>query len=265
MELGISLDGLLYNMEDQILLPFQMNTPRMSTSSMDTLLDKVDNNLNIYNANISESAFMSTLFDIIPLEFYVHYPALCKFMDFKWGYYFIDTEEFNNYSSWILPKRLENYHNLTKNVCNRYEHILYIWDISTIWNLCKEIKYLFNAYAISKSDFEAVKKDLRDMLTGLERVAARNSTRYAYPDKIDIYITNINVGIYCSYSLSGKYSLCSFTKEFLQSPISEDRITCMKVKAWIDSLKKISTLVSGSGEKNRKFFFEEQRSIVDNT
>ena len=104
--LNISLDSLLYQEEDIQWLPFILETP-LKFHSIDTLCDMIDLNFkHIEEINRDEPGTSGNVYHSLPLECFIHSPLMMKFMFFKWGYYFVQSDEYNNFSQWKLPPRL---------------------------------------------------------------------------------------------------------------------------------------------------------------
>ncbi len=239
-KLGISLDRLLYNNEDQNFLPFRVVISQKVTS-IDHLLDEIEERLKIHKERMPEPELISTVYETLPLIFFVHYPALCKFMYYKWNYYFVDSTELHSFSSWTMPERLINYLDEIKDIYSRCKHSSHIWNISALWNLAKEITFFFNIRAISQSELEDIKNELYDMMYTLEEAAGGGFSSYFRSDNTDLYISNINTGMYYSYCSSGDQCYCLFRNEFIRSIICEDNPTCIEMANLINSLKMVST------------------------
>ena len=98
----------------------------------------------------------------------------------------------------------------------------------------------------------------------MEQVAAGISINYFDPNKIQIYISTVQMGGELAYYISNEKQYSSFHTYFIGSKFSDDHQICMQVRDWIDSMKKVCTLISNSGAKERVLFFNEQHQIVDN-
>jgi len=44
---------------------------------------------------------------------------------------------------------------------------------------------------------------------------------------------------------------------------SDDYKICIKIREWINSMKKLCTLISDSGIRERRMFFNDQHEVVD--
>lgn len=154
--LNISLDSLLYQEEDIQWLPFILETP-LKFHSIDALCDMIDLNFKqIEEINQDEPGTSGNVYHSLPLEFFVHSPLIMKFMFFKWGYYFVQSDEYNNFSQWKLPPRLSAISEKYNDIYN-FLHVFYIWDSSLIWALSKEISNFYKTHIISEQEKEDTK------------------------------------------------------------------------------------------------------------
>mgnify|MGYP003623602202 FL=1 len=208
-----------------------------------------------------EPSEIGIVFDSIPLEFSGHYKTIDKFIFFKWGHYFVGSREFDDFSSWEYPERLHNISKGIRNIPEQYNSLYYIWDISVIWNLVKEIRHFHDMHIVNDEDLALIKKELFDFLDYMEDMA--KGAFLNKDQKVDFYISNVNIGMYGYYHFSPNHQFSFMKNYFIQSAASQDYIISNKLREWVDEMKKVSTLISGSGAKARKLFFEEQRSIVD--
>lgn len=75
----------------------------MKIRSMDSLSTMIEANFEYMRKIGERKAESGHLYSTMPIEFFLSYPTLSKFMFFKWGHYFIGTEEFDNFSEWNIP------------------------------------------------------------------------------------------------------------------------------------------------------------------
>jgi len=257
---GISLDSILYNGYRSI--PFRMSHPLKST--MDYLVGELETYLRHHKDRFEEKTEFGAILSSMPLEFYIPYQHISKFMYFKWGHIFVGTEEYDDYTNWRIPEALSAINVKLINAYEKYENILYIWNISVIWNLMKEINYFYRMHLLNNDDFKLIKQDLHDIMWNVEKLAGGTGSDEPESDKVFFFISNIDVGICYSYLFSDKDCFCFFNSYFTQSSFINDYMICSEVRNWIYSLRRVSTLISGSGEKERRLFFNEQHRIIDN-
>lgn len=256
-KLNISVDSLIFQKQNITLLPLDLIMP-MEFDSMDQLIDIVGSIKNIL-MDSSDQSDVGHVFNSLPVEFFFPYTNLSKFMYFKWEYYFVKDGFRKEYASWKIPNLLHKYHEELINCWHSYKTIFYIWDNSVIWNLVNEINYLYRARLIGKEDIILIKNDIHCLLDDIEfKTKNANAER-----SIDIYISSVNVDITCTYFVSPKKSLMYYKSSFIQSVIYDNTEACDKIRTWINSMKKMSTLITGSGVIEGRLFFDQQHKIID--
>jgi len=263
IKLGISIDGLLRREKCYPLSPPYVLYPPMSVDSVSQLFKKMERDLMLLDEVASETAEFGSVFTFPPMEFLIPFKNLTKFVFFKWGYYFVGTDEFNNYSTWSLPPLASDANRTLMEVYNKWNSVFYIWDISTIWSLVKDVIYLTSIFALEPKDTEAIKNEMHEMLYNLEKMASGTKNYLSESKKIDLYVSSLHLGSNFSYFISENKWYNTFNTFFASSSLYDDYETCMQVKEWMYSLKKVCTLISESGAKERKLFFNEQHQIVE--
>lgn len=261
--MNISLDSLLYDDMDFQWLPFILESPS-KLQSMNSLYDMIEFYIKqIENINKDEPGEAGSVHNSMPLEFYIHYPFIRKFMFFKWGNYFVQSEEYNNFSQWKLPYRLSQITEKFHEVYN-FAKVFYIWDSSLIWTMVKEVYNFYQMNIITIEEKEEIKKELKDLLSKLEKALNGTYTpNVPFPLEMDFYVSSINMGFTSNYFMSGNKHLALFQTNFSFSIIENSEESFERIKEWIKSFCKISTLLSRSGRIERRLFFEQQYKIID--
>jgi len=262
-KLDISLDRLLNKRPNATLFSLELSMP-LTFSSINMLVELTS----VYKDKLKElsenSMHIGYIFYTLPLEFFMPYSNLSKFMYFKWAYYFVKEDFFKNYTSWQIPPKILEYHKEIIDCWVRYETLFYIWDNPVIWNLMKEVNFLYKMQILSENDVSLIKKDLHDLLNNIEmQTRGVINSNNGFGNPIDLYISSVNIGATCIYYHSSNKFLVQYITPFLQSAIREDVDTFNKMYDWINSMKSVSTLISGSGAVERRLFFDEQHKIVD--
>jgi hypothetical protein len=163
-----------------------------------------------------------------------------------------------------MPPKLISAGNMIIDEYTKWNSITYLWDVSTIWCLVKDITYFSSIRLLEPEDVEAIKMDVHKLLYGMEKVAEGIPVHYFNPDKMNIYISTVNMGTQFAYFLSENKCYSYFYTHFIGSNYMDDYKTCIQIRNWVNAMKKMCTLISHSGAKERKLFFDEQHQIVDN-
>lgn len=260
--LNISLDNLLVD-DDTNVIHINILRPRLE-SSLETRSKRVQTYLEkIKNIENSPNSEMGVAYSHVPMEFYSLYQNLFKFIYFRWGNYYVGPERYRDYAKWKLPEDICKYHSNILCMYSNIKKFIYIWDKSIIWDLVKDLKYFASARMIEEEDVVKIKSDIHCMLNDLERLIAVGGPE-SNSEKIEFYISHAKIGITYSYLWSEEYIASYITTLVIQSTINENKATCENVRQWIKSMKRVSTLISGTGDKERFLFFKEQHQIIDN-
>lgn len=235
----------------------------LKLQSINVLCDLLDTRTKFLSGFTKKTSEAGCIYNSLPIEFFVHYPTLMKFMLFKWGHYFVGTEEFNDFNRWRVPPKMAMVVERIKNKCI-FDSIFYVWDRSLIWTLVGEIDNFCKMHVMDEENKTEIKKELKDLLSKLEQML--NGTYVPYmmmKSKISFYVSMMNFGFSCCYYASETQYSATFATNFSYSPIDSSRETFEQIKEWVKSLRNISTLLSDSGRIERRLFFEDQQKIVD--
>jgi len=262
-QFGISLDQLFRKDDPDLLwIPFMVENP-MQVRSFDDLCDKIDLSLNAMEQMTSRPCDAGHVYTSIPLEFYVFFPTVARFMFFKWGHYFVGTPEFDNFSEWEIPPRLANIQERVKQCCN-FKSCYYIWDMGLITNMAWEIDYFSRMHIITLEEKNAIRLELKVLLRDLERfLDGTFMPNIPLIPEMDFYVSSVGLGFtVISYASPDSYLSC-FLTHFSFSMIDQSYESYVKIKKWIDSFKNISTMLSRTSRVERKMFFNKQYKIID--
>ena len=262
IELGIVIDSLLFPDKGYQWIPFLLESP-LGASSIDDFCDLLENKLFYMEKVTQEPSAFGSIFHVLPLELYAQHPYLMKFMFFKWGHYFVGSETFNNFSEWVVTERILEIKEKINQIFKKINTVLYIWDESLIWTLTSEINYLYKIQAISSDDKNLIKNDLKIMLTQLEKHLRGNSFQKNISENLEFYISHINVGTTSLYLASETKQLSFLQTSFSFSQADESYENFVNIQEWVHSFKKIASLISGSGNLERRLFFKKQHRIID--
>lgn len=260
--LHISIDSLLSREDTKQWLPYRLEQP-WEFNSIEDLMTMYREYLEVGEEIGFENAEFGYIFSVLPVSLYINYPHLTKLALFRWGHYHVGSEEFYNYEKWEIPEKLSELLDRIKHRPIREASLTYIWDESLIWILCREIQSLYQMHAIDKASMALIAGDLHQLLTDLETKIKSGGRLPDTNNSLSVYITNTHVGANGWYHISDKGCLSLVQANFIHSRLLKNSESCEIIRTWIDSLKKISTLISGSGQKERLLFFGEQRKIVD--
>jgi len=98
-------------------------------------------------------------------------------------------------------------------------------------------------------------------LDDMEALAAKGS--WTEGKNVHFFVSSVNFETSYSYVETQHCHLTMIKSFTLNDATSPDEAIFQRMKKWMQSLIRTSTLISRSGEKDRIVFFEEQRRIVD--
>lgn len=260
--LGISVDAMLAGDDKYKWTPYALEKP-WSEPSLDTMAGMVEDFLDRYQAIGVEGSEFGFLYTTLPINLMAPYPNLRKFVLFKWGYYYVGSDEFYDYASFDTPERFTKIGDRFRQRAFTKGKIINIWDEALIWVLCREVQTFHTMHILGKKYVDLIREELHAMLTGLETYIRKEADNPANKLDITFYVSNIHIGVNSWYHLSDKGGMSHLFSNFARTNISDNLETCLAMREWIMSLRKISSLISGSGHKERRLFFEEQHKIVD--
>ncbi|MDU1891466.1 MAG: hypothetical protein E6767_12325 [Dysgonomonas sp.] len=204
----------------------------------------------------AEQAFTSTIFPQLHANFYYY---LAKYSSFKWMYLNGSPNTIKTYQEMEFPDKLFEAHRTTAletmniNTC-------FIWDGMLFLSIVKELKFFKDVNLMTDKDIKELKAELYEFLDYLEKIAS--SGRSDTGKKIQIYISNVNSDASYSYLETSHLYLSMINAFALNYVVALDKQTLTRVKERVHSLKRLSTLISESGEIQRMQFFKKQRELV---
>ncbi len=261
-KMGISLDQLIHKGNEMVWMPFSLRHP-VKMGTMDIVFDMIDSCFERMARSDSQTGEMGNIYTTLPMEYYLYSPVLTKFMFFKWGHYFVGTDEFNDYANWTPPSKLNGLLERLKAVYN-FDKTYYIIDDSLISSLAKEICYFHRMHIITAGEMEEIKDALKDMLTKLEQcLSGLYIPTVGIAREAAFYVCPMPLGFTSNYFLSENIQCIIFQTNFNFCMIEDNRENFFKLKEWVDSFRGISTMLSRSGRIERRLFFKSQHEVLD--
>ncbi|MCC8186535.1 MAG: hypothetical protein LIP08_03210 [Bacteroides sp.] len=259
-KLGISLDEFaqvdsLRSKPFQLKMTEHVNPQEIDYEMMQGFVDFLDAIKHVPDSEMAGSTNM------IPSFFYYKYTHLTRFYLFKWVYQYGLSEIPVYYKDVHIPPRLRKLQQDTISYYRHFKMTKIIFDNLVFYYLVNDLKYFTNVHLIEPEELEMIKEELLCLLEDLERLSI---TAYYKENgnRIHFYISNINFDTNYSYMASNQVYLTMIGAFILNNVVSNDKMTFDRVKIWIHSLKRQSTLISESGEKQRILFFNKQRDII---
>ena len=198
----------------------------------------------------------------LPLSIYGGFDSLAKYFLFKYQYLLNGTENRISFSELVVPERLSRIYRSYFSESKNFSNTIYLWDYLIFQYLVNDIHFFSNINLISEDDIQLIKQDLNALLDYIEDITLNGQFKET-GNNVTFYISDINLEADYSYWHVNDLNL-SFVRTFILNAVaSTDKTSFRKIKAWIHSLKKSSTLISQSGAIYRTNFIERQRKIVE--
>ncbi|MDH8700884.1 plasmid maintenance system antidote protein VapI [Dysgonomonadaceae bacterium PH5-43] len=219
--------------------------------------------IELYHSVINDKhSVATTSTNIIPETILIGFKALWSFYLFKWHYHYKNKRTTKTYSEVVAPQQVfdtnEELFNLAKGIGKSY-HIL---DHLTFSYIINDIKFFNSIGLVNKEDVLILKKDLYNLLDYLEHIA----TTGVYEEtgkKVFLYISDLNIDSNYFYLDTKNIKISMLNTFIVSSAASYDENTFNFMKNWINSVIRISNLITVTGEKQRIIFFNSQRQLVD--
>jgi hypothetical protein len=201
--------------------------------------------------------------DDVPIFHYFRHPELTAFKMYYWMRCIVQEPSFQNkkYDHNLVS---DEFKSLAKELHQQYSQVpsTEIWTETTILSMIKQIEFCWDSGFFSdKEEALLICSQTEEMMTYLQK-AADTSVKYLSAEyevlsdpNFKLYLSDVEIGNNCIQITFGTNSAVylshmTFNKLFTTSKPYSDATT-----AWLNNLTGKSTLVSGTGEKQRNQFF----------
>jgi len=215
----------------------------------------------IHSAKNDPQSELAESSNVLPITIYAKFDSLAKYYLFKYHYLLHESEGRVSFSDIVVPERLQQIYRSYFNEAKNFSNTIYIWDYLIFQYLATDIRFFFDIKLISNDDIREIKKDLLALLDYIEEIAMYGCFKET-GNAVSFYISDINFDADYSYVQINNFYMTHVRTFILNSVASTDHSSFRKIKGWIHSLKKSSTLISQSGATYRTDFFEKQRRII---
>jgi hypothetical protein len=259
-KLGISLDNIIgadspKSRPVHIKLTEQVNPTEIDYAMLQEFVDVLSSLKGDTNSYGGEAT------NIIPQPLYLSYENISKFYLFKWKYLYDTPNKTIPFKEIEIPDRLRKIQLDNVEVAQYVYDTTYIFDYLTFHYLVNDLKSFRILNFITEDEIALIKEDLLKVLKELEDITISGM----FPltgNKVNIYISNMNFPTSYCYIHTKNYHI-SMVKAFILNGIASlDNKIYAHLENWIRSLRRQSTLITQSAEKERISFLKEQYSII---
>ena len=125
-----------------------------------------------------------------------------------------------------------------------------------------DMRNFYHAGLITREEVELIKLDLLKILDEID-VLSRTGFFKETGKKVHIYISYVNVDTNYIYVTAEDFHLTIIKAFILNGIATTDKKVYEELRFRVQSIKRHSVLITGSGEKERIDFLERQYKIVD--
>jgi hypothetical protein len=259
-KIGISLDRIT-GFENKQTRPAQINfSNQVNPTPID--YEMFEGHVDLLKACKDDpDAQIIEVTNIFPHYLFQDYEHITRYCLFRWNYAGMNGDVVP-YSKIIIPERLRA---LQKETCEYARHIsstLYVWDSSLFQRAATNLKYFVKIRLINEEDIALIKNDMVMLLDNLEKIAIKG--RHEDTGKeVSIYLSDVTTDANYSCLKTKDIHLTLIRAFILNATVSFDVEVFNYACAWIQSMQRMSTLISVSGEKARAIYFDSQRKLID--
>lgn len=261
-ELGISLDNIVSSTLSTQSKPFQLKLINYhSPVEMDFTMMK--QYLDILRTGKDDPR--SELIDctnVLPPILYNGYKYIERFHLFKSLYQSGNTNTIYNLKEVKFNERMDKMIRENIWLTKHFKSSYYIFDPFVFQYIVNDINYFSSIDMIDEDDKQELKEELIQVIRDLELLAISGYDRDT-GNKLSMYVGSVNFNLsYWSVDISDIH--IAMIKAFvLNNFISLDEQSYNILRTRISSLLRTSTMISVSGERQRKLFFDRQREIIE--
>jgi len=259
-ELNISLDGLI-GIGSTITRSFQLRLMEYVQPSeehirtLDTLAELVVRSQELPESEIAYAGNM------LPSPLFLAYENLTRFYHFKWLYQYGRETDVKPLAQVHISAEMDEVYRKFIRGTRQIRTTYYILDYMIFQYLINDIRYFESIRLITRPEVEQLRVDILRLLDDLERIAAKGEyLKNEHP--VYVYISHINLATNYCYFETPEVTLSMIKVFTLNEIVSEDDESFGKIKTWVRSLKRLSTMISVSGERSRIEFFDKQRERI---
>lgn len=258
-QLGFSLNQVVNNDTDRIhhysifLVDFEM--PRQEDYKvLETYLEKLSQGVDDPFSQLSITT------NIFPQQLYLRYKNMTKFAVFKWLYQSGQRQP-KNYQEVKVEDRMLQVFRDSLEIHRRIRTIYYIFDKLLCHSLVDDLRYFYSVGLLSNEDREAVRSEAHKLLDYMEQLAIEG--KHENGSQVQMYVSDIHFNKSYYNVKAGQYHVSVIEACVLNGLASTDMNCYLKMNDWIHSRRRLSTLISCSGEPQRIAFFRVLHRQLD--
>jgi hypothetical protein len=258
-ELGISLNDVANNnsgkMHNYNLFLVDFETPdEVDYKVLQCYLDNICQGCNDPNSQLAVTT------NVFPQQLYLRYKSIAKFAVFKWIYQ-SGERPIKAYHEVRIEDRMQQIFRDSRETHLRIKMTYYIFDRLLCRSLIHDLRYFTSVGLLKEEDTQTICGEAHKLLNYMEQIAIAG--KYENGNEVYMYVSDLHFNKSYYNVRSGQYHASIIEACVLSSLASVDKNCYDKMNDWIHSRRRISTLISQSGEPQRISFFKELRRQLD--
>ena len=260
-DLGFSVDNIIGAKKDENAL-FNIHMLSQNMGYFDIYVKKMTEYGHLFQKarNVPDAKARMSI-NTLPYFFHISYKALSRFRIYKWLYQNRKITSYDKFSDFELPEKVWDAHKFLYESIQAVPNVLVVMDHNIIRTVVREIEYFQKRSLLSNDDLQLLKGELNDIVNALEKMAIEGKCKH--DANLELYVSEVDLeASYLHFECSGN----QFAQVRIYSISAIDSFNeglCRIQKNWIESLKRYSVLISGSGEMQRFDFLKEQRRYIN--
>ncbi len=207
----------------------------------------------------AKKASIRCAYNIVPYIFLLSYRKLTLFWHYRWNFLMKGANPNFLFSNMIVPDEIIELEEQTIKEVRKIP-TTFIFDKNVIANIVNDIHYFIAQQLISQSEQQQLKQELLDLIAEIELVTETGCFKNGADTTIYLSKTSIES---CYHYMECDNRNFSFQRIFYIERLELNNAKfCKMQKEWIDLLKRLSILLTQSGDKQRFDFFDTQRKLV---
>lgn len=214
----------------------------------------------LFRAQYDPSSTLTVLVNTFPQQLYLRYKNILKFFLLKWNYQNVAGQA-KTYHQVKIPDRMQQIFRSSLEAYMQFTSTCFILDKQIGFSFATNLRYFASVGLVNAAETDMIRKEAHLMLNYLEQLAIIG--QYENGNKVYMYVSNTSVDRPCFNIKIQKEYLSVFETCILNGIASTDETSYRKMRDWHASRRRLSTLISQSGELQRITFFEELHRQVD--
>ena len=197
----------------------------------------------------------------LPYYFHINHKNLSRFRIYKWLHQNQKIGVNDKFSKFELSEDILDIHRTFYQNIQKIPNVTVIVDNNIFWSAAKDIEYFYKRGLLSDEDLQLLREELLEIIDMLEDMTTKGVSRSGA--KVSFYYSSVDLEASYLHFESDDWNFVQVRIFSISAIDSYNDRLCQIQKNWIESLKKYSVLISGSGEIQRFEYMNKQRGYVN--